>query len=237
MDKFILLLIIIFIVIVYFTWQINSLKKKLSLETFNNSEYLADVQAIRTLSKIADGLQKDGYTVPGNLIVAEKLWCKGGNAGGGGQTHFPYNDGLNYIRGHTILTGNLSSNGRIATNGLDPNNFPDGWGGGLRTYDIYSSGSIVSGPDGKSFNAGLNSGGGLWGLDVTANKSLTVNGNAQVNGSSQVNGNLNVNGQINCSSIKMGKWVIKPLKQFIPIIGEIDTVGFFIEDQLKYTAK
>jgi hypothetical protein len=230
MDKFILLLIVVFILFAFLLFKNNELEKKLTLEMFNNSEYLADVQAIRTLSKIADGLQKDGYTVPGNLIVADKLWCKGGNAGGGGQTHFPYNDGLNYIRGHTNHDGQFRVNGKIATNGLDPNNMPDGWGGGIRTLDIYSSGSIVSGPDGKSFNAGLNSGGGLWGLDVTANKSLTVNGN------SQVNGNLNTSGQINCSSIKMGDWEIKPFSANILGI-PFETIGFYFKNAIKYTAK
>jgi hypothetical protein len=77
MDKFILLLIIVFILFAFLLFKINELQKKLSLETFNNSEYLTDVQAIRTLSVIAAGLQTNGYTVPGNLTIANELYTNG----------------------------------------------------------------------------------------------------------------------------------------------------------------
>ena len=79
-----IILIILFIIIVYFTWQINLINKKLSFEKFTTDDvkqsikeiYTADVQAIRTLSTIAAGLLKDGYTVPGNLNITDKLKAK-----------------------------------------------------------------------------------------------------------------------------------------------------------------
>jgi len=49
--------------------------------------------------------------------------------------------------------------GKLATNNLDPNNMPDGWGGGIRTYDLYSSATIACGPDGKQVKSYLNSSG------------------------------------------------------------------------------
>ena len=46
--------------------------------------------------------------------------------------------------------GNTTFKNRIATNGLDPNDFPDGWGAaGIRTQDIYSSTAIACGRDKK----------------------------------------------------------------------------------------
>ena len=72
-----IILIIVFILFAFLLFKINELQKKLSLETFNNSEYLTDVQAIRTLSVIAAGLQTNGYTVPGNLTIANELYTNG----------------------------------------------------------------------------------------------------------------------------------------------------------------
>jgi hypothetical protein len=55
--------------------------------------------------------------------------------------------------------GTVKINGKLATNNLDPNNMPDGWSGGIRTYDLYSSATIACGPDGKQIKSYLNSSG------------------------------------------------------------------------------
>lgn len=36
-------------------------------------------------------------------------------------------------------TGLAKFGGRIATNGLNPNDLPSGWAGGGRTYDLYAN--------------------------------------------------------------------------------------------------
>ena len=61
MDKLDLILILIFLMFVYFTWQINSLKEKFgdtapstdAITTAVKQVYLADVEAIRLLSQFA----------------------------------------------------------------------------------------------------------------------------------------------------------------------------------------
>lgn len=86
-------------------------------KTAVNQLYNADIEAIRNLSSIAAKLQTNGLTVPGNLI-ADKLWVKGGNdAPAGWMTHFPFNDGINYIRGNTNQDGQLTVNGNSIVNG------------------------------------------------------------------------------------------------------------------------
>ena len=130
MDKFILLLIIVLILFAFLLFKINELQKKLSLETFNNSEYLADVQAIRTLSVIADGLQKNGYTVPGNLIIANELYTNGwvrplGDAGisfdkHGGGFHM-YESGWIRTIGNKNLYCNKEIRGETLQSDVDTN--------------------------------------------------------------------------------------------------------------------
>ena len=108
-DLLILILIMIFIIFIY-----DQIKSSYSnKETFDNQ---IDNDAIQKLSKFANDLTTGGLTVPGNLIVSNKL----------------------------------------ATNGLDPNNMPDGWGGGLRIFDGYSSGGWAWGNDGKEKKAEIN---------------------------------------------------------------------------------
>ncbi|EED97296.1 shufflon system plasmid conjugative transfer pilus tip adhesin PilV [Burkholderia multivorans] len=51
--------------------------------------------------------------------------------------------------------------GRVATSGLDPNDLPSGWGGGLRTWDIYAGGTIAAG-NGGSTPVGMSSAGNMW---------------------------------------------------------------------------
>ena len=58
-------------------------------------------------------------------------------------------------------TGLAKFGGRIATNGLNPNDLPSGWAGGVRTYDLYASGTVGAGT-GKTVNAYINSAGNIF---------------------------------------------------------------------------
>ena len=74
------------------------------------------------------------------------------------------------------VPGQLKVRDKLATNGLDPVNMPDGWGGGLRIFDGYASGTMGFGPDGKKLNAYINSNGelklGSWLIKENANGHL-----------------------------------------------------------------
>ena len=134
--------------------------------------YNADIEAIRNLSSIAAKLQVGGLTVPGNLLLQSGTVIDLGsndtarepNAGKIGYSVFE--DSLNIVgKGkpgesrRTTLWENLKVTGKLATNNLDPNNMPDGWGGGLRIVDGYASGTMGFGPDGKALKAYMNSNG------------------------------------------------------------------------------
>ena len=56
----------------------------------------------------------------------------------------------------TDTTGNTTINAKFATNGLNPSNFPTTLSGGIRTVDVYSSGSIVTGNTGTDIKAYIN---------------------------------------------------------------------------------
>ena len=63
-------LILLFIVVVYFMYQINILKcEKFDSVTPSNP----DMAAINTLSQVANGLMTGGFTVPGNLNISGNL--------------------------------------------------------------------------------------------------------------------------------------------------------------------
>jgi len=49
---------------------------------------------------------------------------------------------------------NMVVNERIAANGLNPNDIPAGWGGGIRTFDVVASGTIALIKNGTSAPAG-----------------------------------------------------------------------------------
>ena len=72
------------------------------------------------------------------------------------------------------IPGQLKVGGKLATNNLDPANMPDGWGGGLRIFDGYSSGTMGFGPDGKKLNAYINAAGDMLGNNLTLNNNLNV---------------------------------------------------------------
>jgi len=128
-QKITIILIIIFLVIIYFSFKINDLEKKI-IEDFvdttdtqiNNAVkkiYLADVEAIRLLSNFAIQLSQGGTTIPGKVNFT----------------------------------------GRIGVVGRDGNDLPANWNGGLRTQDIYADGTIGVGPDKNTMNVSLHNNG------------------------------------------------------------------------------
>ena len=91
----------------------------------------------------------------------------------------------------TVLSVNRNTviGERLATNGLNPNDIPAGWGGGLRTYDVYAAGTIAAG-NGGNIPAYMNSSGNIY-----ASNSISTSGNATVSGSMTVGGNVNTGGE------------------------------------------
>jgi hypothetical protein len=185
-DLIILVIVMFFVVFAYD--QIKNLINNKENFQSTTTGYQADIEAIRNLSSIATQLQAGGITVPG-ILTASGLTIneRNGNPLIINSTknswlfnNYPNDDKLG-IRGQdangnwtdTRLSlsqkGDLKIASKLATNNLDPNNMPDGWGGGIRTFDIYGSGTIACGTDGKQLNAYLNRDG-----DGYFRKSLTA---------------------------------------------------------------
>jgi hypothetical protein len=165
--------ILIFIILGYLLYKDMTKKEGFDatsdMKAVINQVYNADIEAIRNLSSIASKLQAGGLTVPGNLLLQSGTVIDFGsndttrepNAGKIGYSVFE--DSLNIVgKGkpdeprRTTLWENLKVTGKLATNNLDPNNMPDGWGGGLRINDGYASGTMGFGPDGKALKAYMN---------------------------------------------------------------------------------
>lgn len=63
----------------------------------------------------------------------------------------------------TVLSVNRNTiiGERLSTNGLNPNDIPSGWGGGIRTADLYASGTIATGTN-RTIKAYMNSSGQMY---------------------------------------------------------------------------
>lgn len=77
--------------------------------------------------------------------------------------------------------------GRITTNGLNSTDYPAGWGGGVRTNDVYAGGTIAAGTN-KQANAYLNSAG-----DVRANRNISAGGTITASGNINSSADMNSN--------------------------------------------
>jgi len=89
------------------------------------------------------------------------------------------------------IDNGLYVNGLIFTNGK--NNFPSGWVGGVRTFDIFASATIGAGDDNCNVNAYMNGAGmGYFKGNLQVDGTTTLN-NLQINNNLQVNGKLNLN--------------------------------------------
>ncbi|HGY7285018.1 TPA: prepilin-type N-terminal cleavage/methylation domain-containing protein, partial [Escherichia coli] len=90
---------------------------------------------------------------------------------------------------------------RLGLMGYDPNEFPSGWGGGLRTLDVYAAGTVGAG-SGGDVNAYMNSSGNIYASnDINAGHQVNAqyvwaSGNLNSN-YVHSNGNIDANGRIN----------------------------------------
>lgn len=90
---------------------------------------------------------------------------------------------------------------RLATNGLNPNDLPSGWGGGIRTYDVYAAGTIGTG-SGGTIKSYINSGGNIYAsnnIDVgnqINTQYVWASGNLNSN-YIHSNGNVDADGRLN----------------------------------------
>ena len=84
---------------------------------------------------------------------------------------------------------NMVVGDRLATNGMNPNDLPTGWSGGLRTQDVYAAGTIAAGSGGYT-PAYMNASGQIY-----AANSISTSGNVTVSGSVNVGGNTNTAGE------------------------------------------
>ena len=71
---------------------------------------------------------------------------------------------------------------RLSTNGIDPNDVPSSWVGGLRTYDVLSSGSVAVVKSGKTGSTGdwatyMNNGGNIYASNnITSSNTINAGG-------------------------------------------------------------
>lgn len=122
--------------------------------------------------------------------------------------------------------GSITTTGRIATNGLNPNEIPPGFGaGGLRTIDVVATGSFYSIQTGTSISEGKYAFYARQDGNVSASGNITAAGimkadNFQPTSTATVGGSCNYSGAISRDSsgftlsCQSGKWQ----KQFNPTV-------------------
>ena len=78
----------------------------------------------------------------------------------------------------TVLSVNRNTviGERLSTNGMNPNDLPTGWTGGVRTYDIYAGGTIAAGNNGN-IGSYMNTGGKIY-----ASTQIITDGKIATNG-------------------------------------------------------
>lgn len=149
----------------------------------------------------------------GNISAGNWVWAKngygdaigfGGDAGGG-DYEIRFDNGTRYLSIYspnaadytTVLKvdRNAKIDQRLGLMGYDPNELPSGWGGGLRTLDVYAAGTVGTG-SGGTVNAYMNSSGNIYASgNIEAAKNvkgatLESTGRATVGEFVQVNGTV-----------------------------------------------
>jgi hypothetical protein len=82
-----------------------------------NVEGTTNLKGTTVTGITANALKVTGDANIDNILSATRGYFRGGDAGGGGGTHFPWVDGTNYIRGHTTHNGNFNVGGELIVNG------------------------------------------------------------------------------------------------------------------------
>lgn len=112
----------------------------------------------------------------------------GGDAAGGAAADYELRLGSNKTLAvyspnstqySTVLSVNRNSvfGERIATNGYNPNNLPPNWIGGVRTFDLYASGTVGTGDNAGNLKAYMNSAGNIYSSsDIAASGNMSANG-------------------------------------------------------------
>ena len=100
----------------------------------------------------------------------------------------------------TVLSVNRNTviGERLATNGLNPNDLPAGWAGGIRTNDIYAAGTIATGSGGNT-PAYMNASGQIY-----ASGNITIGGNVNTAGETYTGGWFRTRGNTGWYSEKWG---------------------------------
>ncbi|HFP0392970.1 TPA: shufflon system plasmid conjugative transfer pilus tip adhesin PilV, partial [Escherichia coli] len=96
---------------------------------------------------------------------------------------------------NTLSTTGLAKFGsRIATNGLNPNDLPAGWAGGVRTYDLYASGTVGVGT-GKTVKVYMNNAGNIYASGNLTAGTIISNGTIESTGRIKAGEYLHLNVQ------------------------------------------
>lgn len=151
----------------------------------------------------------------GNISAGNWVWAKngygdaigfGGDAGGG-DYEIRLDNGTRYLSIYspnaadytTVLKvdRNAKIDQRLGLMGYDPNELPSGWGGGLRTLDVYAAGTVGTG-SGGTVNAYMNSSGNIYAsgnIEAAQNvkgSTLESTGRATVGEFVQINGSATI---------------------------------------------
>jgi hypothetical protein len=123
--------------------------------------------------------------------------------------------------GGLIVPGDLKVATKLATNNLDPNNMPAGWGGGLRTWDIYAGGTIGLGRDGKEIKASMDCNGNALVSGTLTTGTINNSGTLTTNGIVNT-GNLSISGNLLLNTFYMkysqaGIYQIKAAGRMVPL--------------------
>ena len=70
---------------------------------------------------------------------------------------------------------------RLGIMGYDPNNIPSGWGGGLRTLDVYASGTVGAGDNSGNLKSYLSASGNVYAAN-NVTSSNTINAGGRITG-------------------------------------------------------
>ncbi|EMM2394962.1 shufflon system plasmid conjugative transfer pilus tip adhesin PilV [Escherichia coli] len=154
-------------------------------------------KSIKTIKDMtASGTTTTGtLKTTGNASVASDL-----SVGGTSTLNGPVNINNNLkVKSDTYLntlstTGLARFGSRIATNGLNPNDLPAGWAGGVRTYDLYASGTVGVGI-GKTVKAYMNNAGNIYASGNLTAGTIKSNGTIESTGRIKAGEYLHLNGQ------------------------------------------